>query len=549
MKLSATLHAIFFIDCIAVILTYFANVQEQLHLSDTPIYEAFSDPTIIYIGLIVNISSTAVSVVDILLDFYRIYNKSFQEVELEINEEHDSLHERTFLLFLNFATCSTVLILRNNENIPYIYSCAHALQYVGSIGAILKLCHKLDPEHFTAQNIICSQIFFALASVTSMMGFGHGLLYWSNIVNFFFVGGFLCFLFKMVISWLLNLRKRIRTGCELMINDVCCLCYLMSTVLIIIVVPGIVAAIKLFDWSRFTAEDVYVFIFTFTVYGIVICTVPGRLSRFAVDDQQRRVVKIKTAVIRYLGHEVRSPLNIIFSGISFMEKEIMALPPSPEKENIIEYLTSVRQACQDVLQSMNDMLHMETLKSGSFNLQAKAVSCSELVDLIGHCGIIAREKGVSFAVNNRLQSPSVQEDWSLDLEEGGSPSDSKATEMQKDKQHLVMFVDKFKLLQVVRNLITNSVKFTGPEESVTVNIRPAEAADLTEEGSRFGEAEMLAAGYSFWGNAVVEVIDTGVGISPENHGKVFSAFAQFNPNELQVLSFPFLCSLKRRLIL
>jgi signal transduction histidine kinase len=100
----------------------------------------------------------------------------------------------------------------------------------------------------------------------------------------------------------------------------------------------------------------------------------------------------------------------------------------------------------------------------------------------------------------------------------------------------------------LRNLITNSSKFTPAGKSITVTIRPETSADLAEANSdssneenekiieRRTRALALAEekGYTPCGHVVIEVEDTGVGIAPENWGKVFGQFAQFDANKLQV---------------
>lgn len=117
-------------------------------------------------------------------------------------------------------------------------------------------------------------------------------------------------------------------------------------------------------------------------------------------------------------------------------------------------------------------------------------------------------------------------------------------------------VDKFKIRQVVRNLVTNAVKFTPAGYSVSVNIRhttAAEEAIIVEDSlkaTRDGKKQKKddedkdsgggRSDYHSTCQAVIEVVDTGAGISPEDHSKVFGAFTQFRVNELQVSYFDFI---------
>jgi signal transduction histidine kinase len=122
--------------------------------------------------------------------------------------------------------------------------------------------------------------------------------------------------------------------------------------------------------------------------------------------------------------------------------------------------------------------------------------------------------------------------------------------------NLSVFIDKHKIGQVVRNLITNSVKFTPEGRSISVNIRLENtAADLVETGNhRTVENRTLPSflcnrvdkqavnanikyDQSLAGLVTIEVADTGVGIAAENWSKVFGQFQQFNPNKIQVSDF------------
>lgn len=571
--LTAIVYAIFAISCVCVMIVYFGNVSGFLHqesLENKPIYVAFKSPLLIYVGLIMNISCSFPSVVDLILDIPRRF---LPQGDWAVRKEQDSWFERLFLVILNISTCLVVLLFRDNENIPYIYSCAHALQYVGSIAVILLLCHKLEPTHFSAKSIIVAHVSFSLASATSMMGFGHSISYWSNVTTFFLIAIFIYyFLGVMIAPWLLSLKAKVLAGEALPANTLCCLWYSFSTALILIVIPGIVALTSFFDWSQFTAPDVYIFVYSFVLYGVIISSVPGRLAR-ADADNERRTVEIKQALIRYLSHEVRSPLNVIYSGINFMMSDIAALYPCREKDLIMDSLNSVRQACQDVLQAMNDMLQMETMNSGNFSLDRKMVPCKEIIEIMENCGILAKQKGVLFSVTESvsLQSlaiagASCHADLRASLQmtvnniEDGDVEDGSIKDIipsnHEDLQildnsvaegklvsidKLALYVDKFKLGQALRNLITNAVKFTPVGESIAVNIRLATAEDLermtemkeTTSNSAINNNNSL--GFEFANNVVVEVADTGCGIAEEDQPKVFGAFAQFNANELQVV--------------
>jgi two-component system capsular synthesis sensor histidine kinase RcsC len=79
--------------------------------------------------------------------------------------------------------------------------------------------------------------------------------------------------------------------------------------------------------------------------------------------------------------------------------------------------------------------------------------------------------------------------------------------------------DKFKIIQVIRNLISNSIKFSTCGCEVTVNVEKKSTIDTsTNEIKHFLR---------------ISFHDTGCGISKENQKYLFGQYVQFNANVLQ----------------
>ena len=108
----------------------------------------------------------------------------------------------------------------------------------------------------------------------------------------------------------------------------------------------------------------------------------------------------------------------------------------------------------------------------------------------------------------------------------------------------VMKVDQFKLGQVMRNLMSNALKFTPEEGKVTVRIdmiTKAPPRTATTSSMRIAAAAMATAGHNSSSSTVhparcvarLTVKDTGAGISLENQKKLFGQYVQFNAAQLQ----------------
>eukprot|EP01036_Dinobryon_divergens_P030777 gene30777-40074_t len=531
-------------NSITVYFVFSYNVSTVSTLDDTELYRAFGDPTYIYFGLTINIATSIPTIVDLILDF-QYYRDSPEDEGSDAEDPNYSWVEKLSLATLNIVTGSVVLLLRARENLPYIYACVHAVQFVGSIGMVLLICQRLIPAFFNTKDILGTLFFFSAASVTSMLGFGHDISFWPNIVTFFLIATFFYFLIgRMCFPWLKDLRARVVNGKDtLTTKELCSLWYFMSSVIIIIFVPGVVATLKLYDWSRFDIWDVYVFVYTFAIYGIIISTIPGRLAKFAVEKGRKKLVQSKRALIRYMSHEVRSPLNVICSGLNLLWVDITKLSPFKEKAGLLETLTSIRQASADVIQTTNDLLQLEKMDSDAFSIVEKIVPCSDLTKIAESCDVVAREKGILFSVNNQFASEQAETklDDTCDAVEDIETGQADMQVRQPDRATAIS-IDEHKFGQVIRNLISNSAKFTPEGRAIAVNIRRSNEADLAAEladkdapvpsktsiTTPNNEVE-----YLFAGNVTIEIADTGVGIAPENWDKVFGQFAQFDANKLQ----------------
>ena len=549
--------------CVISYVAFSANIDILPYLRQTPLFAAFEDPMIIYFGITVNISTSIPTIMELIMDIKSFRDFEDDDDDKDINVESDSWFERLFLAALSIIPGSIVLLYRKDVNLPYIYAIVHTLQTLGSIGMVLLICKKNVPKYFTTSNIVFTMLFSTLTSIASMFGFGHDILYFPNILTYVFLCCGLYFLvWKISFPWMRDIWMfSISKKKPLSIGESCAMWYFMNTMVVLMSVHTIVCASKLWDWTNYDSLDINVFVYSFALYSVINSTVPSRLARIAIDNERKKMVQTKRALIRYMSHEVRSPLNVIHSGLNLLIEDINNLPPMDNKEELIETFNSIRHASGDLLQTMNDLLLLESMDSAAFTIEEHMVPFANLTQIAEKCGLVPREKGIVFTVNNQFEQQQQQQqqqqqpnhhgdvvgeqpDLVRDIELGADPSN----DPESDSEQQLLFIDEHKIGQVLRNLITNSAKFTPPGQSIAVNIRPATAADLTEPNGSIidSENEEITArraralafaqdnGYALWGQVLIEVQDTGAGIAPRNWAKVFGQFAQFDANKLQV---------------
>ena len=252
----------------------------------------------------------------------------------------------------------------------------------------------------------------------------------------------------------------------------------------------------------------------------------------------------KEAFVRYISHEIRTPLNTVFLGMSFIKSELINIAPlvSEYVDPIIETVNEVNNCCEVALSIVNDMLTFDRLKEGMMSLELKETEIEWYIkDTVKLFDIQARAKKISIGVM-------------IDDAEGGWINSN------------VLRVDQHKMSQVIRNLVSNAIKFTPENGIIKVNMslvrllvdenqsksptaankQRAHPSTLKPSGlERTKSVQILTtkdpeiltrtlkSSSVYLDYLRIEVTDSGVGISEENQKRLFGQYVQFNAGKLQ----------------
>jgi len=199
-----------------------------------------------------------------------------------------------------------------------------------------------------------------------------------------------------------------------------------------------------------------------------------RRAELEAVDAARRVAEAETAnrtkseFLAAMSHELRTPLNAIGGYVELM---MMGLG-GPVTEEQAGYLDKVQRSQRHLLQIISDLLNFSRIEAGQIEYEIGPVALRESIATVAAMlEPQALEKGVR-------------------LVPGPCPPG------------LAALADRVKAEQIILNLCSNAVKFTG-------------------EG---GRVEVRCEAYG--GFVAVAVSDTGVGIAPEDLERVFEPFVQ-----------------------
>jgi signal transduction histidine kinase/CheY-like chemotaxis protein len=192
-------------------------------------------------------------------------------------------------------------------------------------------------------------------------------------------------------------------------------------------------------------------------------------------DYLRRASELKTKFLSNVSHEFRTPLNSIISLARLLMDRIDG-DLSREQEKQIRYIES---SARDLQEMVNDLLDLAKVEAGKIKIRAKTFEAQEL-----------------FSALKGMLKPLLADNTSVEL----------IFEEPHDLPPLR--TDEGKVSQILRNLISNALKFT-PHGSVTVSAKASAQNRVT-----------------------FVVSDTGIGIPPEYHETIFKEFSQVE-NPLQ----------------
>jgi signal transduction histidine kinase len=186
-------------------------------------------------------------------------------------------------------------------------------------------------------------------------------------------------------------------------------------------------------------------------------------------EQLRQASELKSRFLSNMSHEFRTPLNSILA-LSRLLMDRTDGPLTAEQERQVSY---VRRSAESLTELVNDLLDLAKVEAGKVEIRPHHFSIGEL-----------------FGALRGVMRP-LQQNGAVELI------------FEDPAEFPILFTDEAKVAQILRNLISNALKFT-----------------------ERGEVRVSATFDDETGDCRLEVVDTGIGIAPEDHDLVFQEFSQ-----------------------
>ncbi len=181
----------------------------------------------------------------------------------------------------------------------------------------------------------------------------------------------------------------------------------------------------------------------------------------------------KSKFLSSMSHELRTPLNSILS----LSRMMAEMPGENLTEQDIKRSQVINQAGNDLLNLINDILDLSKIEAGKMPIHLSTFDVNDLIQYLNDIfEPLTEEKNIDFLIE------SIPE--------------------------LLITSDKDKLAQILKNFLSNAIKFT---EQGYVKIR-VEKADNDSYPLK------------------ISIIDTGPGIKQEKQKQIFDSFSQLDNN-------------------
>lgn len=181
--------------------------------------------------------------------------------------------------------------------------------------------------------------------------------------------------------------------------------------------------------------------------------------------EQAELDRMKSDLISIVSHELRSPLTSIKGYIDLMMSGDLGAIPDGMKD----YLSIVSSNANRLAALIDDMLDLSRIETGKLNMSFGKVEIKYLCDYV--------------FLTLKPQAEQKRLKFGVEVEEGLSVSG-----------------DQDRLQQALTNLVSNAIKYTSSEGWVTIRAKRRN------------------------GQVTIDVLDTGMGINPDNQKKLFQKF-------------------------
>lgn len=191
-----------------------------------------------------------------------------------------------------------------------------------------------------------------------------------------------------------------------------------------------------------------------------------------VKNEMEKVIKVQEELFANLSHELKTPLNVIFSANQLIELYIKNNLLEANKEKVSKNINTIKQNCYRFIKLINNMVDLSKIESGFFKLSLSNEDIVKITeDIVQSVSEYVKKKKLSIIFDTNVEEKFIT-------------------------------CDSEKIERSILNLISNAIKFSDPDGRIFVNILDKD--DRVE----------------------IVIKDTGIGIDKKHLNMIFERFHQ-----------------------
>lgn len=250
-----------------------------------------------------------------------------------------------------------------------------------------------------------------------------------------------------------------------------------------------------------TYDGIFFFMINKCTTFIFISLIYNSIPKINMAVEENKVKELRS-FIRKLSHEIRTPFGIVLMNLENLLYEI-----NNSNENNIDFTEFIKnlkiqttesfESCEVVINILNEILEIDKISCGLEKYEKNNISVG---DLIRKSCKIFEGKAVTKKVNYSYNI------W-------------------KSYMNVILNIDYNKISMVLRNFISNSLKFTNEGNNIILNIK---LKNIIKDNNGNKLSKIIPSENIFDFNTVrIEVIDDGIGIDNDNIHLLFNKSIQF----------------------
>jgi HAMP domain-containing protein/CheY-like chemotaxis protein len=200
-------------------------------------------------------------------------------------------------------------------------------------------------------------------------------------------------------------------------------------------------------------------------------------------EQLATTSRYKSQFLANMSHELRTPLNSLL----ILSRQLTDNRERNLTDKQLEFASTIHQSGADLLALINEILDLAKIESGTISVDAQKVAIADLTDYVERSfRHVAEDKHLHLQVSASRGVPAYIE------------------------------TDEMRLRQLIRNLLSNALKFT-EKGTVKLTIFAPDRAEWSVDNETLNNAKVVIA---------FAVSDTGIGVAKDKQKIIFEAFQQ-----------------------